>query len=243
MSINSKLTAIANAIREKTDKTGKLTLDDMAAEIKSMVLAGGTIIVKAPRGSKVTISKDGATKTAAEDNGTWTFLGCGVGMWSVKVDNNGEIKNGIVNIYPEEPHSISLFFDLRLFENGVFGDAGTLIKYAGSGKNPTIVNNQIEVSSSFMSSGNFGMENTVDITPYSKFAVNFADLSGDSGDAMVTLYCNSATTFGGKKSEEYKVRGNMELNVLDQTGQMYLGFKLYNAAASYIDSITLVASI
>lgn len=42
MSVNEKMTAIANAIREKTGKTNALTLDDMAAAIPTIYSIGFT---------------------------------------------------------------------------------------------------------------------------------------------------------------------------------------------------------
>ena len=43
MSVNSKLTAIADAIREKTGESGSLTLDAMAAAIAGIEAGGGNV--------------------------------------------------------------------------------------------------------------------------------------------------------------------------------------------------------
>lgn len=64
--INEKMTSIANAIREKTGKTDKLTLDDMAVEIASISagdglnfeVVGGTTQPANPKENTIWINTD-----------------------------------------------------------------------------------------------------------------------------------------------------------------------------------------
>ena len=54
MALTNKLTNIANAIREKTGNTDKMTLDEMATEISNISVGSGS-------SSEVTMSFDSAT--------------------------------------------------------------------------------------------------------------------------------------------------------------------------------------
>lgn len=87
MSVNSKMTAIADAIRSRSGGTGKLTLDEMAVAIQG--LGRSQIIVTAPTGSTVTATMGGITKTAVEKNGVWTFKNCDLGTWTITATKDG----------------------------------------------------------------------------------------------------------------------------------------------------------
>ena len=45
--------------------------------------SGNEVIVTAPTGSTVIATKDGKTRTAAENNGVWTFKGLDAGTWTI----------------------------------------------------------------------------------------------------------------------------------------------------------------
>lgn len=63
---------------------------------------GSEIIVTAPAGSVVTCSGGGAVKTAAENNGVWTFRGCSVGTWTVTAVREGQTASQVVQINYED---------------------------------------------------------------------------------------------------------------------------------------------
>lgn len=63
---------------------------------------GNELIVTAPTGSTVTITKDGKTKTATEDNGTWTFKGLDAGDWTVTATLDGWSKSVVATVVSKE---------------------------------------------------------------------------------------------------------------------------------------------
>lgn len=67
MALTSKLTAIADAIRQKTGKSGKLTLDQMVSEVLS-IQGGGSL----PSGFKAIATGTHALGSAVTGSGTFT---------------------------------------------------------------------------------------------------------------------------------------------------------------------------
>lgn len=63
--------------------------------------SGNELVVTAPTGSIVTATKDGKTKTATEDNGTWTFKGLEAGDWTVTATLGSNTKITVVSVVAE----------------------------------------------------------------------------------------------------------------------------------------------
>ena len=80
MSVNSKMAAIADAIREKTGESGTLTLDAMAAAIAGIEAGGGGGF---PNGTEWTQSNvtSGSFSGVHNANGIWVAGGTSVGLY------------------------------------------------------------------------------------------------------------------------------------------------------------------
>ena len=61
-------------------------------------LTKSILIVTAPTGSTVTVTKGGATKTATEKNGEWWFKGLGNGEWTIRAELDGQSATEVINI-------------------------------------------------------------------------------------------------------------------------------------------------
>lgn len=123
MSVNSKMTAIADAIRAKTGKTAPLSLDQMATEIEG--ISGGTELFAAigvtyPVGSTVTCTNGTKTLTAKTTSGQWVFAIPEAGTWTVTATDGTETASETVEITAEgQSASVELNYSFVLFENGV----------------------------------------------------------------------------------------------------------------------------
>ena len=126
MSVNSKMTAIADAIRAKTGKTAPLSLDQMATEIEG--ISGGTELFAAigvtyPEGSTVTCTNGSKTLTAKNTSGQWVFAIPEAGTWTVTATDGTYTKNQSVSITSEgQFESLELSYALVLIENGVVAE-------------------------------------------------------------------------------------------------------------------------
>ena len=123
MSVNSKMTAIADAIRAKTGKTAPLSLDQMATEIEG--ISGGTELFAAigvtyPAGSTLTCTNGTKTLTAKTTSGQWVFAIPEAGTWTVTATDGTETASETVEITAEgQSVNVELSYDLYIFNNGV----------------------------------------------------------------------------------------------------------------------------
>jgi hypothetical protein len=131
MSVNAKMTAIAEAIRAKTGKTAALTLDQMVTEIEG--ITGGTemfaaIGVTYSAGSTLTCTnvETGEILTAnpkTEGNTQWVFAIPQVGTWTVTATDGANTSNKSVEIISEgQFESINLEYTCILFDGENGGD-------------------------------------------------------------------------------------------------------------------------
>lgn len=131
MSVNAKMTAIAEAIRAKTGKTAALTLDQMVTEIEG--ITGGTemfaaIGVTYSAGSTLTCTnvETGEILTAnpkTEGNTQWVFAIPQVGTWTVTATDGANTSNKSVEIISEgQFESINLEYIYVLFDGENGGD-------------------------------------------------------------------------------------------------------------------------
>lgn len=102
------------ALMPKTRNTANL-----AATIQSVSKGGNELIVTAPTGSTVTVTKDEETKTAAENNGTWLFQGLEAGNWTITATKDGSTLTSIVVI---AANSASISFVDPTFANNSWDD-------------------------------------------------------------------------------------------------------------------------
>lgn len=91
---------MAAQVRRLTGTSDKLTTDEMLEDLKGVEVGSGgnTLVVTCTTGSTVVCSKDGETKTATEDNGTWTFTGLAAGVWTVTATLDGNTATSEVEI-------------------------------------------------------------------------------------------------------------------------------------------------
>ncbi len=92
MSVNEKMTAIADAIRAKTGGTDPLSLDAMALEIDGISTGAElTITVTVNSGSVVTAAKGEATVSGTSVDGVCVLAVPEGGEWVVQATLNGEV--------------------------------------------------------------------------------------------------------------------------------------------------------
>lgn len=92
---------------------------------------GNELIVTAPTGSNVTATKDGKTRTALENNGTWTFKGLGAGTWVITATNGSSTASKTVTFVDEQSAELSYYED-----NFADNDWATIIGACQSGSAP-----------------------------------------------------------------------------------------------------------
>lgn len=129
MSVNSKMTAIADAIRAKTGKTAPLTLDQMVTEIEG--ITGGTKLFAAigvtyPAGSTLTCTNGTKTLKAKTTSGQWVFAIPTVGTWTVACTDGTESASEAVAITTEgQSVKIDLSYNTYYYNLGDTCDAST----------------------------------------------------------------------------------------------------------------------
>lgn len=119
MSVNSKLTAIANAIRAKTGQTGPLTLDAMAEAIAGIPVFAASIPVTYPVGAVCTCSSGSTVLTAPDTSGLYTFAVPYAGDWTVKAVQGGNSDSKVISVTEAKAYHVTLSFREYLIENGV----------------------------------------------------------------------------------------------------------------------------
>jgi hypothetical protein len=108
---DSTLTAIANAIRVKTEKTDIIKTSNFAEEILSISVGsiGAFLTVTAPANVTVTATKDDEIFTGVTDSeGVATFEGLSSGTWTVTITNGSQTATKTVLIDTE--YSVVLAF-------------------------------------------------------------------------------------------------------------------------------------
>ncbi|MBQ1235458.1 MAG: hypothetical protein IIX72_00625 [Oscillospiraceae bacterium] len=123
MSVNKKMTALAEAIRAKTGKTAPLTLDQMVDEIEG--ISGSTELYAAigvlyPEGSTCTCTKGSTVLTPKNTNGQWVFAVPEPGTWTVCSTDGVQSKSRDIVISSEgQFEKISLEYFFYLFQEGI----------------------------------------------------------------------------------------------------------------------------
>lgn len=112
-----KLTAIADAIREKDGTTALILADDFPARIRAIPAGGGSdfavpLVVSTDAGALIAAVNGGITVsgTAGED-GTATLILTAQGEWTVTAKWNGEEKSASVTV--EDGYSVNLVVSWR----------------------------------------------------------------------------------------------------------------------------------
>lgn len=118
MSINSKMTAIANAIRSRTGETGLMSLDQMAEKIGSISEVFAVIEVFYDAGASCTcVNQDGAAASRVGGNGHCLFPIPTEGEWTVAVAGG---KSRTLTIATKgQMETVTLLSELVLFDSTV----------------------------------------------------------------------------------------------------------------------------
>lgn len=244
MSLNAKMTAIADSIRAKTGKTASLTLDQMVTEIEG--ITGGTemfaaIGVTYSAGSTLTCTnvETGEILTAnpkTEGNTQWVFAIPEVGTWTVKA---GE-KSVNVSITKEGQFETVNLASLVLFENGVLNSEYVLSK-------GTVSDGVINAAKSSNDRA-IAFETPVDVTEFSTLTVEFGEISGGSFFTF-GLRDTYTTGYDGYKGEGYAayIGGNVSpkdfsetthvLEIPSITGDKYVKLSAYQTSTCQIKRI------
>ena len=239
MSVNTKMTAIAEAIRGKTGKTAALTLDQMVTEIEG--ITGGTemfaaIGVTYPAGSTLTCTNGSKTLTAKNTSGQWVFAIPEAGTWTVTAMDGTNTKSQSVEINSEgQFENVELSYRTYLVKNKT-----PLITFvnAGSVTAPTITSSSITFGAqeSAVRSGN-----KIDCTGRTKvvaeinvitqsyiYPINVVVTDNTSnGDAYIPGNPNAAPTnalaYGQKKPATENSLNTITVDISSVTGSHYIG--------------------
>lgn len=233
MSVNSKMRAIADAIRSRSGETGMLSLDDMAVSIQG--LGRSQIIVTAPTGSTVTASVGGLTKTAVEKDGTWTFRNCDLGTWTVTASLGEKVRTQEVVLARLEIVYLEIKYGTYLFDRGEqFEDitGGWILKSVegdgGTGKPAFTVGETIVVDAS-QGSANYVYwgalpTNMIDLTDVNTVKFNILSVTGTS-DVTIAVGTNIGT-LNKNPAANVKIKtgtvGTVALDVSSLSGSHYV---------------------
>lgn len=219
MSVNSKMTAIADAIRAKTGKTAPLSLDQMATEIEG--ISGGTelfaaIVAYYPTGSTIKCISGNIELSPVGTDGQCVFAIPKAGTWTVTAILGTETASDTVVITTEgQFESVVLSYRLVLFDNG---DQNT--KVTGGWSNSGYTDAKYDRSNSKVT---IGSKIVCSVDGYN-------DLSGIAGTAnKVSLNNVKSITIDGNLSEAYK-------GVYDE---YYIGFSSSKAISSFVASVKI----
>lgn len=124
MSVNSKMTAIADAIRAKTGKTATLTLDQMVTEIEG--ITGGTELFAAigvtyQDGAAISCISDNTEVPPIGKDGQCIFAIPFAGTWTVTVSDGGisKSKNIIISTKGQVETVILELFDYVIYNGNL----------------------------------------------------------------------------------------------------------------------------
>ena len=134
MSVNDKLTAIADAIREKTGGTDLVGVNEMRGLIQGISTGGAdlSIVVSVASGATVTATKGSLSVSAVSVNGTATIKVPEEGTWSVVATRDGRTSDAVsVELAPSSAVAFN-FWDAT-FANNSWAD---IIEACQSGSVP-----------------------------------------------------------------------------------------------------------
>lgn len=127
------------------------------------------LIVRAPSGSTVTVSKDGVTKEAPEVDGVWTFTGLSPGIWTVTASKDANEATGEISI---DFQSMDIAYEITLYDLGDIPEATggwTLTTYGGSSLTQSTYHGIVNVKApSSTSSGVYLTNNAIDVSGFKK---------------------------------------------------------------------------
>lgn len=260
MSVNSKMTAIAEAIRAKTGKTASLTLDQMVTEIEG--ITGGTelyavIEVTYPAGSTVTCVSGTTELTPIGTDGQCLFAVPYAATWIVTATDGTETATQTVEITIEgQIESITLAYGNYLYKDGneytaITGGWITIGKKSGSSSGvaageATVTRNEdnifIDNTGSPSKSGMFVCQNKVDLSNVSK--INFdGTIVSNAKSSDDYIFCElSVWTEIGTYSKSNQVASVGVNDTGGTTEGLELDVSALNDAAGYIVGLRLFKS-
>lgn len=187
-------------------------------------------IVTGPSGATVTCTRDGETKHAAEQNGTWTF-DVEPGAWTVNVELNGVVKSFEVDL---EYTEYVVTFELLLYDGGDKYDAtGGWERIGYAAVDPDgVYHPYVNIRVHNMMNGAYLTNNEIDLTSYSKLiyqasagGVNYGYVIAVPADADPSTWSQSATV--QTKVSQYNNDPNyvdkLEIDISHITGKHRLG--------------------
>lgn len=166
---------------------------------------GDELIVTAPTGSTVTATKDGVTKTAVENSGTWTFKGLEYGDWTVTATRVGKTVSKVVTVSAEtvelhyKPTASTTATSGVTYTDGLSGlDAATVSLFGEAISNNSAITNT--TSTVYIDFGS--VHRKIDIGDQVTLALNGTnytfDVIGFNHDTLTTAAAYGANTATGK---------------------------------------------
>lgn len=150
------------------------------------------LIVRAPTGSTVTCSKDGVTKTAVEDNGTWIFTGLDLGVWTVTASKDDKEVTGEIEIAFQ---NTDLAYEITLYDLGDIAEATggwELITFSGYDMTESSYKGVVNVRGQSTSVGAYLTTNAIDLSGFKKLIYKCG--IGGNGTVKVAIMPVGATS-------------------------------------------------
>ena len=126
------------------------------------------LIVRAPSGSTVTVSKDGVTKEAREVDGVWTFTGLSPGIWTVTASKDANEATGEISIGFQ---SMDIAYEITLYDLGDIPEATggwVLTTYSGDKMIESSYSGVVNILGQNGATASYLTANTIDLSAFKK---------------------------------------------------------------------------
>lgn len=192
----------------------------------------GEIIVTAPTGTTVTCSKGGKVKTAAEENGVWTFKNLEYGTWTVSGELDGDTVSIPVDVGAE---NVLVEFKTWLYKDGDlmgYTWTGAALGYNDVKRAPTIANGKTSLSISGYAQqwaeGVAYITQPIDLTDRKTLGI---EIAANSGGERLLIWKGVPTSMSSAYWESLSGL-TAEIDVSGLSGEHYIGIYLNNRSGT-----------
>lgn len=196
--IYNKLTAVGDAVREKTGASGLLTLDDMANRLNALRVVGGSLTVTSEPTATITVSNGIKSYIKTVDaNGSAIFDGLDDGTWTIEGVFEGSTVTEAIIV--DTAYSARLKFAAYLYKNGIMYAplSSGFVDGSRGGIDVENVNNKLKCSGDSTYIQKYDMTtDSIDLNGYNWLYVNVSSCNGSFYIGFDNLYYNPTAASG-----------------------------------------------